>query len=151
MIAARFPILPASRRGELSNALPAMKQRGICPVIINDAFLPNVFREERIQIWYGGSGSGKSDAKATELLLKCIVKDYCRVMFCRKVFDSIRMSQFQLFKDVIKRNGFDEFFNVTDHNMRIVCARNGARRLAAVLPEPAFFPFFTLLPDAILS
>ena len=125
MIAARFPILPASRRGELSNALPAMKQRGICPVIVNDAFLPNVFREERIQIWYGGSGSGKSDAKATELLLKCIVKDYCRVMFCRKVFDSIRMSQFQLFKDVIKRNGFEEFFNVTDHNMRIVCKING--------------------------
>jgi len=31
-----------------------------------------------------------------------------------------------------------------------VCARNGARRFAAVLPDPAFLPFFILLPAAIL-
>jgi len=125
MTAAKFQILPASRFRELSASVPAARAKGFCPVFVNDAFDQHFFRKERIQIWYGGSGSGKSDAKATELLLKCITRPYCRVMFCRKVFDSIRMSQFQLFNDVIKRNGFEEFFNVTDHNMKIVCRDNG--------------------------
>lgn len=105
--------------------MAAIRKAGVHPILVNDVYNPHFFRKERIQIWYGGSGSGKSDAKATELLLKCLCQPYCRVMFCRKVFDSIRMSQFQLFKDLIKRYGFEPFFSVTEQNMKIVCKANG--------------------------
>ena len=121
-----IPRLPASRKDDLDAAtLAAIRKTGVHPIIVNDIYSPHFFRKERIQIWYGGSGSGKSDAKATELLLKCLCQPYCRVMFCRKVFDSIRMSQFQLLKDLIKRYDFDDFFSVTEANMKIVCLLNG--------------------------
>lgn len=98
---------------------------GLHPVTVNDAYLRNFNRPERIQIWYGGSGGGKSDAKATELLLKCLFNPYCRVMFCRKTKESIRMSQFRLFKDVIKRYGFGNLFKVNEQAMQVTCTQNG--------------------------
>lgn len=98
--------------------------QGMFPVVINDAYIPNLFRPERVQIWYGGSGSGKSDSKATELLLKCLLNPYCRVMYVRKVYDTIRMSQFQLFKDVIKRYGLEKYFKVREDGMTISCTQN---------------------------
>lgn len=100
-------------------------QLGIWPVIVNDVYLPHFNRPERIQILFGGSGSGKSDAKATELLLKCLFNDYCRVMFCRKTSESVRLSQFQLLKDLIKRYGFTSLFKVGEQAMQIVCLKNG--------------------------
>jgi len=117
--------VPASL-GVLSGAaLERCWAAGIYPVIINDVYLSNFNRPERIQIWYGGSGGGKSDAKATELLLKCLFNPYCRVMFVRKTKDSVRLSQFQLFKDLIKRYGWSDLFSVGDQAMKIVCLQNG--------------------------
>lgn len=117
--------LRASQFGALSKAeVRVFNDLGYIPIVVNDVYISEMFRPERIQIWYGGSGSGKSDAKATELLIKCLTKPYCRVMFTRKVYDSIRMSQFQLFKDLIKRYQLEPYFHVTE-NMRITCKQNG--------------------------
>lgn len=126
---------PASRMGHLdADDLTALRRTGELPVIINDVYLAHRFRPERIQILYGGSGSGKSDWKATELLLKCLLQPYCRVMFTRKVATSIRMSQFQLFKDLIKRYGFEPFFRVSE-DMRIVCTLTGNLLFASGLDD----------------
>lgn len=102
-----------------------MRAAGLLPIVANDIYLQNRFRPERIQILYGGSGSGKSDWKATELLLRSLLDPYRRIMFCRKVGDTIRMSQFQLFKDVIKRYNLAPFFTVREADMRITCNQNG--------------------------
>jgi phage terminase large subunit len=107
------------------DALENLWAVGIHPVTVNDIYLANFFRPERIQIWYGGSGGGKSDAKAAELLLKCIFNPYCRVMFCRKTKESIRMSQFRLFKDLIKRYGFSGIFRINETAMTLTCTENG--------------------------
>ena len=117
---------PASTSGGMSaEAAENIRKSGLHPIVVNDAYLSAMFRPERIQILYGGSGSGKSDFKATELLAKCLANPYCRVMYCRKVKDTIRMSQFQLFKDVIKRYALEPFFAVTEQDMKIVCKLNG--------------------------
>lgn len=122
MIVKTFP----ASKGTFSEAgLERVWLIGQRPVIVNDVYLQNFNRKERIQIWYGGSGGGKSDAKATELLLKCLFQPYCRVMFCRKTAESIRNSQFQLFKDLIKRYGFTTIFKVNEQSMAIVCTENG--------------------------
>lgn len=122
MIVKTFP----ASKGTFSEAgLERVWLIGQRPVIVNDVYLQNFNRKERIQIWYGGSGGGKSDAKATELLLKCLFQPYCRVMFCRKTAESIRNSQFQLFKDLIKRYGFTTLFKVNEQSMAIVCTENG--------------------------
>ncbi len=116
---------PASRMGHLdADDLTALRRTGELPVIINDVYMAHRFRPERIQILYGGSGSGKSDWKATELLLKCLLQPYCRVMFCRKTHSAIRDSQFALFKDLIKRYALAPFFTVNE-DMRITCTLTG--------------------------
>lgn len=109
--------------------------QGMLPVVINDAYIPHLFRPERLQLWYGGSGSGKSDSKATELLLKCLLMPYCRVMYVRKVYDTIRMSQFQLFKDVIKRYGLEQYFKVREDGMTITCTQNSNMLFARGLDD----------------
>lgn len=120
------PASVSTAHGPLSeDGLQKCWAAGIHPVTVNDIYLRNFNRSERIQIWYGGSGGGKSDAKATELLLKCLFNPYCRVMFCRKTKESIRMSQFRLFKDVIKRYGFGDLFKVNEQAMQVTCTQNG--------------------------
>jgi len=127
---------PASESKGLSqDQLARIAQSGLIPIVANDIYLANRFRPERIQILYGGSGSGKSDWKATELLLKCLLNKYCRVMYCRKVKDTIRMSQFQLFKDVIKRYSLSAYFSVTEQDMKIVCKSNGNMLFARGLDD----------------
>lgn len=116
---------PASKGTFSEDELERVWFTGHRPVTVNDTYLANFNRPERIQIWYGGSGGGKSDAKATELLLKCLFNPYCRVMFCRKTKESIRMSQFRLLKDVIKRYGFGDVFKVNEQAMQVTCTQNG--------------------------
>jgi phage terminase large subunit len=105
------------------------------PVIVNDVYIPHFDRPERVQIWYGGSGSGKSDAKATQLLLKCLTKPYCRVLFARKYAKQIRDSQFQLFKDLIARYDLSGYFKVLESEMDIICTVNQNRLMSGGLDE----------------
>ena len=129
-----FTPYPASERHK-SNVLAYLQQQGRIPVIVNDVYLPHFNRPERIQIWYGGSGSGKSDAKATQLLLKCLTANYCRVLFSRKYATQIRDSQFQLFKDLISRYSLQPYFKVMESEMDIVCTVNGNKLMSGGLDE----------------
>lgn len=128
--------IPASRREALTEKAKAvLRQRGQLPITINDAYIPHLFRPERIQILYGGSGSGKSDFKATELLLKCLCDPFRRVLFLRKHATQIRDSQFLLFKDLIKRYELGEYFQVKESEMDIICRHNGNLLLSAGLDD----------------
>ena len=129
-----FTPYPASARDK-SNVLAYLNSRGRIPIIVNDVYLPHFDRPERIQIWYGGSGSGKSDAKATQLLLKCLTAKYCRVLFSRKFATQIRDSQFQLFKDLIARYGLQPYFKVMESEMDIICTANGNKLMSGGLDE----------------
>jgi len=109
-------LYPASARHK-DGVLALLRASGRHPIIVNDVYLPHFDRPERIQIWYGGSGSGKSDAKATQLLLKCLTAKYCRVLFSRKFATQIRDSQFQLFKDLIARYGLQPYFKIMESEL----------------------------------
>lgn len=133
--------LPASGAAGMSRA-GYLGLTGNYPVIVNDVYLNNCLinergkfspRRERIQILYGGSGSGKSDFKATELLLKSLLNPYFRCIFARKVGATIRDSQFKLFKDLIRRNMWTPFFQVKESEMDIICTLTGNELLSAGL------------------
>lgn len=130
----KFSPFPASARHK-AEVLAHVRAIGRIPIIVNDAYLPHLSRPERIQIWYGGSGSGKSDAKATELLLKCLTQRFCRVLFARKYREQVRDSQFLLFKGLIARYGFEPFFHVKESEMDIVCRLNGNTLLSGGLDD----------------
>ena len=119
------PVLyPASERHK-ANVLAALRATNRIPITVNDVYMPHFFAPDRMQIWYGGAGSGKSDAKATELLLKCLTMPFCRVLFVRKFREQVRDSQFLLFKGLIDRYGLQQFFQVKESEMDIVCKHNG--------------------------
>ena len=121
-----------------------MRSQGLLPIVVNDVFRQNFilsendgrikFRPERVQISYGGSGSGKSDFKATELLIKAMTQPYFRLLYSRKFAAQIRDSQFLLFKDLIKRYGLSEYFDVRE-SMDIRCLLNGNMMIAAGLDD----------------
>lgn len=128
--------LPASSAKRLTpESIQAIRATGTIPVIANDIYLANRFRPERVQISYGGSGSGKSDWKATELLLKCLLNKYCRVLFLRKYQTQVRDSQFLLFKGVIKRYGLERYFHVKESEMDIICTTTGNMLLSGGLDD----------------
>ena len=66
----------------------------------------------------GGRGSGKSDAVAQYLILDSLRKKQ-RIMLARKVFDTIRDSQFQLIKDYVQRWGLEKYFDFTTSPLSI--------------------------------
>ena len=127
--------LPASRASRTPAIVAAAKVSGFIPITVNDAYLPHRFRPERIQILYGGSGSGKSDFKATELLCKCLTQKFCRVLFLRKFREQVRDSQFLLFKGLIARYGLEQYFQVKESEMDIICRLNGNMLLSGGLDD----------------
>lgn len=126
-------LIPASVAS--SDFLAVIRATGFHPITVNDAYIPHFFRHERLQVWYGGSGGGKSDAKATELLLKCLTQKFCRVLFMRKYSTQIRDSQFLLFKDLIKRYALQPYFQVKESEMDIICTVTGNMLLSAGLDD----------------
>lgn len=127
--------IPASQAKNFkSEAFEFIKQQGLTPIVINDAYLPAFNSKERFKILYGGSGSGKSDFKATELLLRCLTDPFRRILFARKHKVQVRDSQFLLLKDLIKRYGLDDYFVVKESEMDIRCY-NGNELLSAGLDD----------------
>lgn len=122
-----FFIVPASQAKKITPLIEAKRETYI---VVNDAYV-NIFnRPERYQILYGGAAAGKSDVKATDLLVKAMVKPFFRLLYCRKNSTEIRDSQFSLFKDIIKRQNWQKYFDYSESkngNMEITCKLNGNR------------------------
>jgi hypothetical protein len=126
-------LIPASVGVKYGAAdIAKLRSIGVLPVVVNDCYLQNKFRPERVQILFGGSGSGKSDWKATELLLKCMMPGkFCRVLFARKFREQVRDSQFLLFKGLIARYGLQDVFQIKESQKWTSCA---ARRATCFCP-----------------
>ncbi len=73
---------------------------GVAPV--NDVFLPLWGNTNPVNLLFGGFGSGKSVFVAEEKIRKCVETDYFRCYYGRKVFDTVRGSQFATLTDVIE-------------------------------------------------
>lgn len=122
----------AKRFGERREQLMAGE---VILVPINDAYIANMNRPERFQIFYGGSGSGKSHFVATLLLLKALKKERFRCMYVRKYERSVRDSQFALFQDLISTLGLSSLFDVNRTDMHIRCTLTGNSLLPAGLDD----------------
>lgn len=89
------------------------------------------------QIWYGGRGSSKSWTKAIQYLLKAQSQPYFRGIFARDTQKNVRMSQYQLFKDIAGRfSCFRDQFAFTDGPMKITCRQNGNFLMGGSFEQP---------------
>lgn len=88
-----------------------------------------------IDFLYGGRDSGKSYAIAQALIYLCRQQEYFRCVLVRKVYATIRDSQWQMLKDIIENTGLHEEFTFTKYPLEIKC-ENGNKFIARGCDEP---------------
>lgn len=104
-----------------------------------DLFLPVyshlLSSKNSIEFLYGSRDSGKSRNVAQVLVKKCLEDSHFLCPLIRKVFNTIKDSQWQMIKTVVEEWGLDEFFDFTSNPLEIRCI-NGNKFLSRGLDEP---------------
>ena len=88
-----------------------------------------------IDFIYGSRDSGKSRDTAQRLVVKWLSAPYFRHILCRKTFNTIKDSQWQLIKDIVDEWGLSQFFTFTMNPLSITCI-NGNKFLARGFDDP---------------
>lgn len=99
----------------------------------NAAYLPYVDDMSRVQIYFGGSSSGKSVFLA-QRDVKDILKGGRNFLICRQVARTLKGSVFNEIKKVIADWGVGRLFSINHTDMTITCA-NGYQMLFAGLDD----------------
>lgn len=85
---------------------------------VNPSFLPYLQRDDRIQVHYGGAGSGKSRYVAQKLTLMLLQEK--RVLLCvRNVFATLRNSCYEEFKMVFDSIGITPLMKLRETDLTI--------------------------------
>lgn len=92
---------------------------------INQVFAPVFTTDKQIIDLVGGRGRGASFFATQYFLLKIISAQYFRGVFLRRIFNDVRNSLFQDFKDRIEENGLSRFFKINSNEMTFVYIPNG--------------------------
>ena len=80
--------------------------------------------ENRFLIVYGGAGSGKSVAVMQKILIRVLSEENHRFVIARKVARTLRVSVFQLFKDLISSLDLEDNFKINKTDMTITNIKN---------------------------
>ena len=83
----------------------------------------------RFLISYGGAGSGKSYSVAQKILTRILTEENHKFLICRKVARTLRVSVFQLFKDLISQLGLYDKFKINKSDMTITNISNDSALL----------------------
>ena len=103
-------------------------------ITINDAYLPYLNCEKRVQIFYGGSSSGKSFFLAQRTVLDNLQKG-ANYLICRNVAATIRNSIFNEIVKAIQSLNVSKYYTINVSNMCITCLLNGKQILFAGLDK----------------
>ncbi len=88
-----------------------------------------------IDFLYGSRDSSKSHTTAQLLILKCLSEKYFRCVLVRKVYATIKDSQFQLIKDIVTDWGLERMFTFNVSPLEIKCI-NGNRFICRGFDDP---------------
>lgn len=105
----------------------------INPKILNPVYIPFMHSETRIQIFFGGSSSGKSVFLATRCVLDALQGR--NTLVTRKVGRTLRGSCWNECLKVIGRMRLGAYFSVNKSDMTITSSCNGAQILFAGLDD----------------
>lgn len=108
-------------------------------VIPRKAFLPCyqhlLNNTADIDFLWGGRDSGKSAHIARQLIMDCLSLPYFRCVLVRKVFNTIKESQYQMIKDIVDEWGLSDLFTFHISPLEIRCV-NGNRFICRGMDEP---------------
>lgn len=85
---------------------------------VNPSFIPYLKRDDRIQCFYGGAGSGKSVFIAQKLTMM-LLKEKRKLLAVRQTYASIRESVFAEFKTAFERMGITGILKIRESNLGV--------------------------------
>lgn len=88
-----------------------------------------------IDFLWGGRDSGKSAHIARQLIVDCLGLPYFRCVLVRKVFNTVKDSQWQMIKDVVEEWGLQDLFTFNVSPLEIRCV-NGNKFLCRGMDDP---------------
>ena len=103
-------------------------------VKVNPAYLPFLDKPQFMQIYFGGSSSGKSFFICQKIVIDNL-KD-ANWLVCRNVARTIRNSVFNEIKKTISTMGMSKYYNINRSDMVITNKLNGRQILFAGLDDP---------------
>ncbi len=106
----------------------------ISEIKINKKYKAAFKNKNRYLVLYGGAGSGKSVFAAQKILIRLLLESGHRFLLVRKIANTIRKSQFQLFKDLVSVYGLNNKVRFIDSDLRIKFA-NGNKIVTAGLDD----------------
>jgi phage terminase large subunit len=111
-------------------------QLEISPEVFNPVYLRYMLNNQhRTQIYYGGSSSGKSYAKAQCLVLDILAGNR-NYLVTRNVARTLRQSCFNEITKAISAFEVTDYFSINKSDMVITCKINGKQVLFAGLDDP---------------
>jgi len=113
-------------------------------IVINDCFWDDFGTRDKIKLYFGSYGSGKSIFIVQDLIEKCRHDKYFKCYYGRKVFDTVRGSCFETIYETIEELGLEDEFHYSKANtssMVIVHKETGNK----------FVPFGSDKPDKLKS
>lgn len=100
----------------------------------NPAYIPYMNKEHFLQIFFGGSSSGKSFFLTDKIVLD--VLDGCNYLCCRNVGNTIKRSVFNEVTKSISSMGLKQYFSINRSDMIITCKLNEKQILFCGLDDP---------------
>ena len=94
------------------------------PIEINDIYIPHLNNLARTQIFYGGSGSGKSVFLSQRAIID-VMRNNRNYLVCRQVANTVRKSVFNEINKVITDWNIKHLFQINKTDGVITCKANG--------------------------
>ncbi len=98
-------------------------------MVVNEAYRDFFLNSDRYVVLYGGAGSSKSYSAIQKILTRILSEENHRYLIVRKVARTLRVSVFQLFKDVISQEGLYGQFMINKTDMTITNMKNNSQLL----------------------
>ena len=103
---------------------------------VNERFLPYLSDESRFLLFWGGRDSSKSDFVAFKLLIDCLTQSYFKFVLVRKIYDTVKESQYATIKAVAEREGLSQYFFFGASPLEIRCLVNGNKFICRGMDNP---------------
>lgn len=116
-------------------------------VKINPVYLPFLNKKQFMQIFFGGSSSGKSYFLCQKIVLDNM--DGVNWLICRNVAKTIRKSTFNEICKAISKMGLSKYYRINGSDMVITNLLNGRQILFAGLDDPEKIKSITPADDVL--
>lgn len=103
----------------------------------------------RIEVYKGGAGSGKSYGACQKIILKAL-NDKRRVLIIRKVGNTLKVSIWQLFLDLLRSSGYLDYCRINRSELEIELP-NGSIFLFKGLDDPEKIKSITGITDIVIE